>query len=322
MGDKTQKPQKHRAKRDHGGFLLARHDESTLLCVAMDQRDEDKDLGSEDEAPEAAAEAAEEKETERESSEPPPPKSEAKSGKGSGSKAGRSGKAKREARAARDDRRQVSATAAPGKLSTQAMVIAVAALAAGAAAGWFGHQARAKAQLKAESSPAAAGSAGPCGQWQEKICGETGGERSAACQQAKAATELLTPGTCETALTTMPATIEKIKAGRATCDNLVTKLCNDLPKDSAACAMVKERTPSFPSDRCKGMLDQYDQVLAQLKQIDEQGGGMMGGGRPPGAPPGGMPHGGPPGAMPRGGPPGGATPHGGPPGTAPKAPAH
>jgi hypothetical protein len=263
-----------------------------------DERDGDGD-GEDRDVEKAGAEA---EETERPSSEPPPPKSEAKPSKVSESKPERASRAKREERArAREDRKRAPAATSPSKGSSQAIVIAVVALAVGGAAGWFGHQARSKAKIQAESSPAAAGSSGPCGQWEQKICADTGGERSAACQQAKGASELLTPGTCETALAAMPATLEKIKAGRVTCDNLVTKLCNDLPKDSSACSMVKERTPSFPAERCKGMLDQYDQVLAQLKMIDSQGGGMMG--RPPGGP---SPHGGPP--------PGGPTPQGGPPG--------
>jgi hypothetical protein len=270
---------------------------------------DDKDVRREEEGDDESADA---EETERESSEPPPPpKSESKSSKSSGSKERTVGKSKREAKSAKRDQKPVSA-AAPAKNSSQVIGIALVALLAGGAAGWFAHQQRAKAQIKAESSPAAAGSSGPCGQWQEKICADTGGQQSAACQQAKAAGELLTPGTCESALAAMPATLEKIKAGRVHCDNLVNKLCADLPKDSSACSMVKERTPSFPSDRCKGMLDQYDQVLAQLKMLDAQGGGMMG-----------RPHGGPPGAAPRGGPPGGpAPPPGGPPGGPPPGAPH
>ena len=279
--------------------------ESTLLCVAMDPKDE-RDGDGEDQRDDEERSEAEAEEADRESSEPPPPKSEPKRDQEASAKAKRSSKAKREGKSsAREERKQPAA--APSKGSSQAVLAAVLALAAGVAVGWFGHQARAKSQLKAESGPAAAGSSGPCGQWEQKICADTGGEKSAACQQAKGAAELLTPGTCETALTNMPATMERIKAGRATCDNLVTKLCSDLPKDSQACAMVKERTPSFPTERCKGMLEQYDQVLGQLKMIDSHGGGMMG--RPP---PGAAPHGGPGGPAPQGAPPAPA-PGGGPP---------
>jgi hypothetical protein len=181
--------------------------------------------------------------------------------------------------------------------SSSAALFAVVALAAGGAAGWFGHIEQAKAMLRADSAPAAAGSAsasGPCRSWEKQICA-SGTEQSAACQQAKAATELLTPATCEAALQAMPATLAKIKAGRVPCETLVGKLCTDLPPGSATCQMVKERTPSFPSERCREMLGTYDTVLAEVKMLDEQV-GQMGHGMPGGMPPGAMP----PGAMPPG----------------------
>jgi hypothetical protein len=67
--------------------------------------------------------------------------------------------------------------------------------------------------------------------------------------------------------------------------------------------MVKERTPSFPRERCDQMLTNYDKVIGELKQMDQQQAGGMGapGGMsaprmpPQGMPPqpgmpGGMPH--------------------------------
>jgi hypothetical protein len=162
-------------------------------------------------------------------------------------------------------------------------LLGVVALAIGAAGGWFGHVAQAKAELSAESVPAASGSAaadGPCGAWQKQICAGSG-EQSAACMQAKGATELLTPSTCKAGLAAMPATLAKVKAGRASCDNLVSKLCQDLPPGSTTCKMVKEKTPSIPRENCDDMLKNYAQVSAELKKVDQQGGPQMG--PPPGA---------------------------------------
>jgi hypothetical protein len=172
----------------------------------------------------------------------------------------------------------------------------VVALAAGGAAGWFGHIQQAKAhtqRVDSAAAPAGSGVAGPCGNWQEKICASSG-TTSAACQQAKGAMELLTPSTCEAALGTMPATLAKLKAARASCDSLVKKLCADLPPGSSTCEMVKERTPSFPAKRCDEMLKNYDAVIGELRSIDAQGG--LGGPGGPGSPggqgmPPGMPHG-------------------------------
>jgi hypothetical protein len=191
--------------------------------------------------------------------------------------------------------REAAAKAPAGAPSSRVGVFVVLALLAGGAAGWFGHIQQSKAAA-AKADSAAVGNEGPCKAWEEAICSKSGAE-SAPCMQAKGATELLTASTCEVALTAMPATLEKLKAARASCDNLVTKLCGDLPPGSETCKMVKDKTPSFPSQRCDEMLKQYDQVIAELKQLDAMGGpgGPGPGMAPPGmAPPGMAPPGMPP----------------------------
>jgi hypothetical protein len=207
-----------------------------------------------------------------------------------------SGKSKK---ARQEERRAAEARAKSAIRPSQAIVYALMALAAGGAAGWFGHIAQAKAKLRADITPAASGSAasaGPCGAWEKKICAGSG-EQSATCQQAKGATGLLTPSTCELALETVPATLAKVKAERASCDSLVSKLCKDLPPGSAACNLVTERTQMFPAERCKEFLQNYDSVLAEVKMLDQQA-AMQGGAQPPGMPHG-MPPGMPPGAQPQ-----------------------
>jgi hypothetical protein len=201
-------------------------------------------------------------------------------------------------------RRAAASKPTPKAPGSNVGVFVLLALLAGGAAGYFGHMQQAKAALAKDSAaPAGSGAAaGPCGAWEKKICGSSG-EQSAACMQAKGATELLTPSTCEQALTTMPATLSKLKAARASCDKLVSKLCTDLPPGAQTCAMVKEKTPSFPAQRCDEMLKHYDEVIGQLKQMEEQQGGMMGG---PGGPRG---PGGPGGPGPGMSPPPGMPPH-------------
>jgi len=213
---------------------------------------------------------------------PPPPKAKAKP-KASTVKAG-------------------SAPSKPSITSAHLIGIGVLALAAGGAAGWFGHIQQGKAALRAEVAAAPSGSgvpAGPCGAWQTKLC-KSMGEQSSSCQEAKGATGVLSSPACEAAINTLPETLAKIKAARATCDKLVTKLCAELPPGSKTCDMVKERTPSFPTERCTQMMQNYDKVVAELKQMDQQqgaGGPPMGGMRPSGMPPG-MPPGGPAGTPP------------------------
>jgi hypothetical protein len=201
-----------------------------------------------------------------------------------------------------------SAAKAPAGMSGSSVaLVLVLGLALGGAAGWFGHIQKTKAALKADS--ASSGSSGPCDDWKEKICSSTGAE-SAPCSQAKGAIELMTTSTCEAALAAIPATLSKVKAARASCDNLVTKLCADLPPGSKTCDMVKARTPSFPTPRCDEMLKHYDEVIGGLKQLDAQQGAMGGPGGPGMMPPGVMPPGmHPPGMTPPGTPPPGMPPH-------------
>jgi hypothetical protein len=175
---------------------------------------------------------------------------------------------------------------------------AILALLLGAAGGWFGHDAQAKSKLQAAAAaPAPSGSAGPggaCGSWQNKLCSGAG-ENSEACRNAKGAAQLLTSVSCETELSVLPATLSKLKAARGVCDKLVTKLCGDLEPGSAGCQLVKDQTPSFPVKRCEELMEHYDEVIGELKRMEQQQAGMGG----PGGP--GM------GAPMR--PPGGAAPH-------------
>jgi hypothetical protein len=186
---------------------------------------------------------------------------------------------------ARDASSKVTKT--PAIKSSHLIGVGVVALLVGGGAGWFGHIQKGKADLRAAVAAAPAGSgvpAGPCGAWQANLC-KTTGEQSATCQQAKAATGVLSTHACESALSTLPETLAKIKAERASCDKLVARLCADLPPNSKTCTMVKERTPSFPAERCDQMTKSYDKVIAELKQMDQQQGAN---GAPMGAPGGGM----------------------------------
>lgn len=196
---------------------------------------------------------------------------------------------------------RVTSGGASGRLALAAALI----LAAGGAGGWFAHEAHAKSLLRQQA--AAGGERGACGAWEQKIC-ESSGEGSPGCQQAKSATDLMTQPTCEVALQTVPATLSKMKAARASCDGLVGKLCKDLPPGSPACDFVKQQTPAFPPSRCDAMLEQYDKVLQELQMLEQQMGQRGGMGMPPGhAPPGAGPHA-PPGAHPNAPP--GAVPQG------------
>ena len=92
----------------------------------------------------------------------------------------RAEKTGRDRKLAKKARREEAARAAKKDAMTRAIVVGVLALAVGGGAGWFGHIEQAKAKIRKESVPATAGSAGPCGAWEKKIC-TSSGEQSAAC---------------------------------------------------------------------------------------------------------------------------------------------
>src|SRR4030095_6621831 len=95
------------------------------------------------------------------------------------------------------------------------------------------------------------------------------GEESDACERSKSASELLPVSACVAAKGDIGATVAKIQAARATCNNLAEKLCNDLGKETKTCKLVREKTESFPPARCEQMASQYDNVLAELKQMEK-----------------------------------------------------
>lgn len=189
------------------------------------------------------------------------------------------------------------------------LAAAAVALLIGGAGGWFGHQMQTQKAMKAaDAAVEGQGDAarGPCKDWETKIC-EDLGDNAYSCQRAKASSDLLPGSACKLALEAVPATLTKIHAARTSCDAMSTKLCAELGADSPGCKMVESQTPSFPPDKCDEIAKNYDQVLAQLKQMGARGPGGppgMGGPHGPGGPrgPGGPGRGpGPaPGAMPPG----------------------
>ncbi len=183
--------------------------------------------------------------------------------------------------------------------SNSSLLIGVLALAAGFGVGWFGHDYQ--VQKAAKTADAAVegegeGARGPCKDWETALCSKFG-EKSYPCVQAQSGSSLLSGSACEQAIKTLDSQVAKIEAARASCNNLMDKLCGELGAESKACELVKTQTPNFPPQRCDDMMKNYDQVLGQLKMMEERGAipGQGGHGGPPGRPPmrGGPPNAGP-----------------------------
>lgn len=122
------------------------------------------------------------------------------------------------------------------------------------------------AQATAANKPS-----GPCESFAEKLCGEAGDE-AVACAAVKQTSALMAPKACQVALDEFAVTVEKYKAERRSCDELVEALCQGVGPDTDTCAMVRDKTKQLDPQRCKGMLEQKDMIVQGLKQsaMEEQ----------------------------------------------------
>ena len=176
--------------------------------------------------------------------------------------------------------------------SSASLLVGVLALAAGFGIGWFGHDYQ--VQKAAKTADAAVqgegeGARGPCKDWETALCAKFG-DTSFPCTQAQSGSSLLSGAACEQALKSIDGQVKKIEESRASCNDMMNKLCSELGAESKACELVKTQTPSFPPQRCDDMMKNYDQVLSQLKMMEQRGaipgaGGPGGPGGPGGRPP-------------------------------------
>jgi protein-disulfide isomerase len=104
-----------------------------------------------------------------------------------------------------------------------------------------------------------------CADYAKKVCGEAG-EESGTCTSVKTATELMPPAACAAADKEFAFTKQKLGEARKSCDELTTKLCNEIGKETETCEMVTTQTKTFPPERCAMMMEHYAEVLADLQK--------------------------------------------------------
>jgi len=244
-----------------------------------EEREQSSDADGEDQGDERASdeteaeEAAPASEPEKKPAKKAEPKAEAKA-KSGGEKSSSAAKSK-----------AVSASDTPARKPSEAQssgsgatpVYVLGALLVGGAAGWFGRGGGEASATPTTDAPAVVGSAAApgdattCSKWADEVC--TGaGAQSEGCAQAKGAAELLTEKACSEALNHLPMTMEKLKSARASCDELVGKICTELGKETETCKMVTETTKRFPPKQCKEMLQNFGEVMTELRQLEKQNG--------------------------------------------------
>lgn len=121
----------------------------------------------------------------------------------------------------------------------------------------------------ADGAKADSGPTGDCGAYAEALCKEFGAG-SDNCKATKTVLDYVPPAACKVGLGDIDFTKKALEKAKASCEELVEKLCGDLEKGSASCDMVRDQKDKIPAEKCKGMLGQYDAVLADLKQRDER----------------------------------------------------
>lgn len=161
---------------------------------------------------------------------------------------------------------------APAPAGPSPLLVGVIALVLGLAGGWLlrgTSTAEGRPAPVASASATASPASDSCASWSTQLC-EKVGPQTEACAQAQQAKAILPSGACAAALTDLPASIALAKKLGEVCEELVAKLCKDLGPETQTCAMVKERTPTFPSGQCREMLEGYDRVVQELREVEKQ----------------------------------------------------
>lgn len=108
-----------------------------------------------------------------------------------------------------------------------------------------------------------------CEQFVTQLCERTG-ESSQLCASSKALGKVLPVSACLAAVKDFAQVEKQIDTERKACTELVDRLCKDLGPTTETCGMVREQTPQFPSEKCDELMQNYAQIVEELKQKEAQ----------------------------------------------------
>jgi len=126
----------------------------------------------------------------------------------------------------------------------------------------------ASAASAAPSASAAGALTGPCGDYAKRLCDKAGAE-SPTCQSIKSTAEILPPAACKAGLKDIAYSLGRLSTQRKSCEELVTRLCAAVGPKSQSCSMVTTQTQQFPPERCAMMLSHFDEIVADLKKMEQ-----------------------------------------------------
>jgi protein-disulfide isomerase len=107
-----------------------------------------------------------------------------------------------------------------------------------------------------------------CDAYAKTLC-EVAGGPGATCESITTTLKILPPAACKAGMGDIEYSKTKLAEVGKVCNELMDRLCKDLGESTETCKMVRTKTPEFGAARCTKMLGEYDQVLGQLKQMED-----------------------------------------------------
>jgi protein-disulfide isomerase len=110
----------------------------------------------------------------------------------------------------------------------------------------------------------------PCARWAESICLVTGSS-STLCTATDMVVEFLPESACRAALADLPATRTRLRELRGPCDELTRRTCSEMGEPSQSCTLMTGQVADFSPDKCRDLLEHFDEVIAQLRCFEASG---------------------------------------------------
>ncbi len=144
----------------------------------------------------------------------------------------------------------------------------------------FGSLLAASCKPKSQPTPptaSASGSAAPgapvlqgaCQDYVNRVC-EKAGKTSQTCKEVTNTADMLSPAACAALKKDVAFSLKRLDEKRKACNDLTDRLCKELGQETKTCNMVRTQTKNFPPEKCTTMLGKYQEVLAELKQMEDQ----------------------------------------------------
>ncbi len=136
-------------------------------------------------------------------------------------------------------------------------------------AGLFLLSAGCSATPQSTTNASAEASSDSCAEYETRLCDEAGPE-SETCIAAQKTLALLPPKACAEGVADLEHAYQRIRSQKASCSDLVNRLCKDLGPETQTCMMVQSQTPMMSAENCTQMNSEYPEVIAELQRMESR----------------------------------------------------